>query len=265
MNYEKELSLAIELAKTAGKAIMEFFGKNLDSEIKEDGSPVTLADLKSNEIIVKGITENFPKDGIISEELEKQDGERMWFVDPLDGTKSFMMNSTEFAIHIGLSEKCIPVMGVVYKPGTGELYYAIKNEGAYKISKDKDKEKLEVSNKIDSNIVAIIPYDSIEQYKKEGLFQKIKISSFKEVPATGLKFMAIAENKGDLFLPLKSNFKSWDLCAPQIILEEAGGKVKCVNGRKMTYEHRESFSKPFVALGAYDKDCLDEVLSFIKF
>ena len=105
MDLIHELNIAIALAKTASDEIMRIYNQGFDVDYKEDGSEVTIADRKSNEIILEGLVHSFPEDGIISEELEQVDStnDRYWYVDPIDGTSGFVKRRGDFAIHIGLA------------------------------------------------------------------------------------------------------------------------------------------------------------------
>src|SRR3989344_2257435 len=116
MKLEKELDVAISAARKAGVEIMQIYYEGIkDKRCKGDGSPVTEADILANEIINGELSKAFPKDGIISEELENVEGERIWYVDPIDGTKQFAGRSEQFAVHIGLAIDKKPVVGIVYK------------------------------------------------------------------------------------------------------------------------------------------------------
>src|SRR5688500_15820259 len=119
------LKVASTLAVAAGKAAMAFYGTT-DHEIKGGGSPVTEADHASNDLILEGLRRSFPGDPILSEESPdrsaRRDSERVWIVDPLDGTKEFLAQNGEFGIMIGLSVDREPRVGVVYLPATDVLY-----------------------------------------------------------------------------------------------------------------------------------------------
>ncbi|PIN80745.1 hypothetical protein COV11_03475, partial [Candidatus Woesearchaeota archaeon CG10_big_fil_rev_8_21_14_0_10_30_7] len=163
MKYETELEYAINIAKEASELIMKYHD-NLESiatETKNDGTPVTMADKKANELIVKRLQEKFPLDGIVSEELAKIDGKRTWYIDPIDGTKGFIKSTQgeegDFAIHIGLVEGTSPVLGVVYKPKEGVYFYGTKDAGAYKVSNG-NCEKLKIK-KTKPNLILIASYD----------------------------------------------------------------------------------------------------------
>ncbi|MEA1898563.1 MAG: 3'(2'),5'-bisphosphate nucleotidase CysQ, partial [Bacteroidota bacterium] len=129
---------ALRLSLIAGDAIMEVYGRSdFSIEMKEDNSPLTLADKTSNSIIVDGIKDfGIP---VLSEEGSeisweiRKDWERYWLIDPLDGTKEFIKRNDEFTVNIALMEKNIPILGVVYLPVLKCLYFALKGHGAYRL------------------------------------------------------------------------------------------------------------------------------------
>ena len=130
-SYERELRIALELAREAGAAILDFYEGPLDIRQKasaEDREPVTQADTIANEIIVARLRQEFPDDGILAEESidtsHRLDKSRVWMIDPLDGTSGFIEGNGDFAVQIGLSERGECVLGVVYLPLTGVLYRA---------------------------------------------------------------------------------------------------------------------------------------------
>ena len=128
----------VKIAKDAGKAIMQVYNQNFGVEYKDDNSPLTLADKRSNDIIEQGLnnlTLNFP---ILSEEgrsilyRERKNWEYLWLVDPVDGTKEFIKKNDEFTVNIALIYKDTPVLGVVFAPALNVCYWAKKGDGAFK-------------------------------------------------------------------------------------------------------------------------------------
>ena len=137
-DYDRELQLAVRLAREAGAAVLEYYDQPLLVEQKEDANdfePVTQADRTANELIVSAIGKEFPDDGILAEEsvdtdhrLEKS---RVWVIDPLDGTSGFIKRDGDFAVQIGLAIDGEAVLGVVYQPLPGVLYRAVKGSGSW--------------------------------------------------------------------------------------------------------------------------------------
>src|SRR5437660_4647821 len=134
--YERELRVATELARHAGEAALEFYGGPLRVEHKEEfDEPVTQADRAVNELIVRALQQEFPEDGILAEEsvdtARRLSRERVWMVDPLDGTKGFIAGTGDFAVQIGLAVEGRSVLGVLYAPATDVLYWAARGHGSW--------------------------------------------------------------------------------------------------------------------------------------
>src|ERR1700704_5877682 len=146
--YDRELRIALELAREAGAAILKFYEGPLDIQQKSDAhdyEPVTQADKVANEIIVDRLRQEFPGDGILAEESidtsHRLDKSRVWMIDPLDGTTGFIEGNGDFAVQIGLTENGKSVLGVVYLPLTGVFYRAVRGSGAWIERPDYDVER----------------------------------------------------------------------------------------------------------------------------
>ncbi|MGM0520394.1 MAG: 3'(2'),5'-bisphosphate nucleotidase CysQ [Campylobacterota bacterium] len=126
-----------KIAIKAGEAIMEIYSQDFDVEYKDDNSPLTKADKVSNQIICDRLKELYPNIPIMSEENKQTDYEQRkewteyFCIDPIDGTKEFIKKNDEFTVNIAIIYENRPVLGVVYAPALGDLYYAKENEGAY--------------------------------------------------------------------------------------------------------------------------------------
>jgi len=143
IQYDKLILTAIIAAKRAGEAILEVYGSDFEVEQKDDKSPLTLADKRSNDIITdvleQTITVNSSTVPILSEEGkeipydERKKWEYFWLVDPLDGTKEFVKRNGEFTVNIALIHKHKPVLGIIYIPVKDVFYFAAINFGTYKL------------------------------------------------------------------------------------------------------------------------------------
>ena len=117
--------------------LIEIYKNGAKAEYKEDGSPVTIADRLSEEIILKSLNSIAPNIPIVSEENslshKKVFSDEYFLVDPLDGTKEFLdfSGSGEFTVNIGLISQNRPIMGIIYSPNSGQLYYGICTEGSF--------------------------------------------------------------------------------------------------------------------------------------
>src|ERR1041384_8255714 len=135
---DRLIFLAIRSSIAAGKEILSVYDSDFSVEKKDDNSPLTLADKRSHETIFRILSET--KIPLLSEEgreipyAERKKWDRLWIVDPLDGTKEFVKRNDEFTVNIALVENGIPVLGVIYVPVKQDLYFASKNIGAYRLS-----------------------------------------------------------------------------------------------------------------------------------
>src|SRR5215213_2768871 len=143
---ERELEAAIALAHDAGRIILEYYALEIIAEEKigvdDFAEPVTVADLASSRIIVDGLYNAFPDDHVLSEEEvdtphERTRNNRVWIIDPIDGTWGFIKRDGDFAVQIGLAIDGEPAVGVVYLPASGRMYYASTGNGSFVID-DKD-------------------------------------------------------------------------------------------------------------------------------
>ena len=127
----------IEISITAGKAIMEIYKSDFNINLKSDKSPLTQADILSNDIIISSLNKITPNTPIISEESsnisfeERCKWKEYWLIDPLDGTKEFIKKNGEFTVNIALIENHQPIAGVVYAPAIDELYFSDIENGAF--------------------------------------------------------------------------------------------------------------------------------------
>src|SRR5215213_7368296 len=161
---EKELQIAIELARTAGVRILEFYALEIITEQKlgadNFSEPVTVADKTASKIIVEGLARSFPEDGILSEEEDdiieiRTTRRRAWMIDPIDGTWGFINKDGDFGVQIGLTADGEAILGVVFLPVHNQLFYAVKGEGAFLIEGEQAPARLQVSGKTDFSEMTI--------------------------------------------------------------------------------------------------------------
>ncbi len=238
MSYLKELDVSKAVAVEAGKKILEIYNsEDFGTTLKEDKSPLTKADLASNKIIVEVLKKEFPDYAILSEE-EKDNPDRLkndfcFVVDPLDGTKEFIKRNGQFTVNIALSYKHKSVMGVIYVPVTGELYYAAQGYGSY-LEKDGKVERLSVSKekkeKSDLNVVMSGSHCCEEM---EALLKKYNLKNFIKM-GSSLKGCMIASGKADVYYRHNPTME-WDTAAMQCIAEEAGAIFMQMDDTPMLY------------------------------
>lgn len=236
----------IKIIKKAGQAALLYYNKKLKIASKENNSPVTEADLASNKIICEELRKY--EYGILSEE-EKDDSsrlnkDRVWIIDPLDGTKDFIEKTGEFSIMIGLVEKTKngdfkPILGVVYKPIGDIAYYAMKNQGAFKQIGREDPIKLKVSKENNFNKINFFESRFHPSPDLKKMAVDLGIRNFISCGSAGLKLSYIAERKADLNINTSNHTYEWDLCAADIVLSEAGGRLSDVSGNEFSYNKKD--------------------------
>ena len=242
--YEHELSISLELAREAGAAILDFYEGPLDIEHKAgayDREPVTQADILANEIIVSRLQHEFPSDGILAEEsidtAHRLDKSRVWMIDPLDGTTGFIEGNGDFAVQIGLSENGNCVLGVVYQPLTGVLYRAVRDGGTWIERPNMEPERGRVSDNRDISTMRLAASRSHPSPRMDKVLQAFGLTEKVLRGSVGIKVGLIIEQQCDLYVHLSPRTKQWDTCAPEVILNEAGGRISDLFGRPLRYNH----------------------------
>ena len=244
--WEKELKEAIFAGLKAKIEIMKIYEKGFDVEIKEDNSPVTLADKTADKIIREHLHKCFPEHAFLTEESEddkdRLSNDYVWIVDPVDGTKDFVAKDGGFTTNIALSYKHEAILGVVVVPVTGEIYYATKDGGAFHQLANGEVERIHVNNKTEDLTVlrSVFHFNEDEKALIEKHSDKIKhIAKF----GSSLKPCKIAEGKAEITYRMSGNTKEWDTAAFQIIVEEAGGFVLEPNGQRIMYNREDVYNR----------------------
>lgn len=233
-NALSEATLAIDAAIQASKAVMDIYAQDFVIEHKDDDSPITKADLQSNQIIKEILAESgLP---ILSEEDEDNKSrlghDRIWIVDPLDGTSDFVNKTGEFTIMIALVEKKKPILGIISRPTTNMLFLAQKGSGAY--MHDGSWKKLNVSKTNElKNCKAVGSRFHLTEAEKE-FFKSLGVSSF-ESRGSSLKVAEICMGMADIYLTTSNKIKQWDTCASYCLVTEAGGNMTDMHGNDILY------------------------------
>lgn len=268
--YELLLHKTIIAAVLAGNEILNVYDTDFDVEFKEDKSPVTLADKKASEKIIQELAEfNIP---VLSEEGDeiaysaRKHWDKLWIVDPLDGTKEFVKRNGEFTVNIALTEHQVPTLGVIYSPVFKDLYFAAKGIGAFKINRHQFMplidtieqisidtlldiaEKLPlITNRENYVVVASRSHMSSETF---AYIENLKlIHKQVEIVSTGssIKMCWVAEGIADEY-PRFGPTMEWDTAAGQAILQEAGCALTDIETKKsMQYNREKLLNNWFIA------------------
>ena len=223
----------INIAVKAGDIIMDIYNKDFSVVYKNDNSPLTEADKKSNDIICSRLKEIYPEIPIISEENKeipyetRKNWEYFWLIDPLDGTKEFIKKNGEFTVNIALIKKNRPILGVIYAPALNLLYYAEEGNGAFKIDDKGQKYKLPLYDNKSENLIKVVSSKSHSNYETERFINNLR-EHYKNVEllskGSSLKICLVAEGIADIY-PRLGLTMEWDIAAGDIIAFEADKKL----------------------------------------
>jgi len=218
----------IEITKQAGSVIMDVYKTNFEIHIKNDKSPVTEADTKANQIIDDGLLKITPDIPILSEEgrnipfEERSKWESFWLVDPLDGTKEYIKKNDEFTVNIALIQNGKPTFGVVYAPALDILYWGEVGAGAYKISGESIKVKINVLDEL-NNPVLVAGSRSHPSERMNAFMGQFKESEVRPM-GSSLKVCLVADGSVHLY-PRLGPTMEWDTGAAHAILKASGGEA----------------------------------------
>ena len=221
---------------------------------KNDGTPVTLADKVSHDVLsssLKLIDNDIP---ILSEEGDSycNNSDLFWLIDPLDGTKEFINRNGEFTVNVALIENGIPILGVVAAPAIDETFIGFADQ-AYKII---NKEKSKIASRKQLQEFCLVTVSKSHKSEKDQLFIDLcqkEFSSVQELPTgSSLKLCRVAEGEADIYNRLGPTYQ-WDIAAGHIIVNEAGGRVNTFENIEINYNKKEDLLNPqFYAIGNYN-------------
>ncbi len=242
---------------------------------RDKKDPVTIADLKVNELIIRRINEKYENINwkILSEENAKNtfescetSGDWLWILDPLDGTKDFIQRTGNYAMHLALNFKQKPILGVVLVPEKNELWFS-NGEKAWGEKRDRTQIKPNLAKKISLQKMILI---TSKNHRNEELKKLIKKIYFEKViikGSIGCKFVSIIKGESDIYislsLPNKSSPKDWDFAAPEAILRAAGGAVTNIDNKELSY-NQKNYEHGGIIVASSNKEIHHIICSEIK-
>ncbi|MBY3789978.1 3'(2'),5'-bisphosphate nucleotidase CysQ [Photobacterium carnosum] len=233
------------IALDAGKSIMTHYHSNITVENKADNSPVTIADLAANEIIINQLQQLTPDIPILSEESSQTDWQQrqywqsFWLVDPLDGTKEFINKNGEFTVNIALIENGKPILAVVYAPALNKAWLG-DGKTAWLVTKAGK----EVIRLLPSTIPTVVGSRSHPSVGLEAYLQQLGEHKWIAV-GSSLKFCLVAEGRAQYY-PRLGPTMMWDTAAGQCIAESAGATVNDLDGFPLRYDREPLLNPCFV-------------------
>lgn len=256
--YSKELESAREAALKGGKAIRAIYDTNATRvEHKEDGSPLTQADLAANQAILEVLQRDFPEDAILTEEAadspERLHAERLWVIDPLDGTKEFISRNGEFTVNVALVIEKRPVLGVIHIPVTGETYFA-SPAGAYVSQRNGATHRIAVSERDYYPDMVLVKSRSHAGPKIQAFMEQCGFIHTKS-RGSSLKGCLVASAQADVY-PRLGPTNEWDICAMDAIVHAAGGRMTDFEGRPMLFNQPNTLNSGFLVTNNQKHDDL---------
>ena len=260
-DWAHEIEVASNLAREAGRCIMLFYEKGFAVSYKGSNDPVTEADKEANSIIVEGLAFHFPHDGIIAEEsplpLKPLKNHRVWYVDPLDGTKEFISHNGEFSIMIGMSLNARAQLGVVYWPSEDLLFTGVTDIEAWVEHQGKTS-RLQAAQAKNPQNLTLVASRSHRSSNLSAIYQTLNIAAEHPKGSVGVKVGCITQGHADLYIEPGPYTKLWDACAPEAILRGAGGCFTDLHGNAIHYATNEC--RNMHGLVGCTKDCHKRVI-----
>lgn len=253
LNSELRQSL-VDIARRAGREILDVYGSDFATETKADNSPLTQADLRAHRLIVAQLAALSPRLPILSEEAasipyaERRSWAEYWLVDPLDGTREFVSRNGEFTVNIALVRAHRPVLGVIHIPVSDTTYSGAPGQGAFREANDRGPARIGV------RATAAVPLRVLgsRSHGNPELARRLDALGPHSLRGVGssIKLCLVADGNADLY-PRLGPTSEWDIAAGQAIVEAAGGQVvAAADGQPLRYNTSSGLLNPdFLAYG----------------
>ena len=228
MVHSKFLTVALEAASKAETVIMDYYSSRISSELKSDGTPVTVADTEAERVIIETITNEFPVHGFLGEESgdTRSASPYVWIIDPIDGTKNYIRRIPLFGTQIALMKADELILGVSNLPAMNELIYAEKGSGVFL-----NDEQINVTT-VNQVAEAMICHGGMDSFGERGVLGGL-CSLAMDAARTrsfGDCYMYHLLASGRVDAVIEAAISIWDIAALTVIVEEAGGRVTNLRG-----------------------------------
>ncbi|MFW2389379.1 MAG: inositol monophosphatase family protein [Polyangiales bacterium] len=222
-----------DVARRAGNAALKHFQQGVVPEKKPDRSPVTVADRQAEEIIRDHVLSAHPNDGFFGEETGKREGSTgvRFIVDPIDGTRAFVRGWPTWSVLLGVEADRVPVIGIAYMPAAGDFFVAVQGGGA-----THNGQPVRVS-KVAPLEAATVTHGGLQQFTMSGVGDAlIRLSNASDI-ARGCPdfdgYRQILLGRSDAMVD--PGVQPYDICAPAVLIREAGGRLTSFRGEETIY------------------------------
>jgi 3'(2'), 5'-bisphosphate nucleotidase len=240
-----EIEILCQIARDAGRLIRDTYARDFQVDYKGPGDPVTEADRAANTLICARLQDQFPDAAIVAEESlaeayrDYRAAARVFFVDPLDGTREFVAKNGEFVVMIGLLVEREVTLGVVYAPASDTLWYGAPGLGAQRVDPDGAEHAIRVSSVSQPSAARIAISRSRRSDELDLALQRLAPLGVVPTGSAGLKGAHVAEARVDAYLALGPAGKHWDACAMDALVKAAGGVVTDSRGQPLDYRSED--------------------------
>lgn len=244
---DHELAILSEAMARAGREAIRLAAAGFETLTKPDQSPVTSADLAVNQILQESLSAAFPEDGWLSEETADSDDrlgkKRVWIVDPIDGTRSFVRGLPEFCLSVALVENGLPMVAAIFNPATGEFFSAIRGQG---IRVDRLPEAGQPPFTSPERPLALVnPWEL-----RVGRFQTLDSHlRCRPIGSIAYALALVAAGQADAVVTLEGG-NEWDIAAGVLLIEESGGRATTAAGRPFTFNRPDPKLQGTLAIGS---------------
>lgn len=243
MPYDAELQAALDAVELTRPVILDAYAHF--EPIPDAAASIALPiDRQTQEILLQHLSRAFPEDAFVGEEatptLAKLAGrdagrERLWIIDPIDGTRGFAMKNGEFSVMVALAERHEVVVGVVFEPVRGRLTYATRGGGCWRRDGDGPPVRCQVGTTDQLREATVTVSRSSTGRRRSAHVEALGAARQIAVYSAGIKLALVARGEADIYVNVYPNFNDWDIAAGQILVEEAGGRVCGLMGQPITY------------------------------
>jgi len=227
---DNALSTLLTAIKEAGAAVLNLQQTGFHTSKKTNGDIVTQADLLANEILASHIRRSFPEDGWLSEEtaddLSRLQCKRVWIVDPIDGTREYAANIPEYALSVALVEEGKPVLAAIYHPPSGELFYAVRGQGAWLGNR-----QIHCDPLVPQKLLLLASRSEFERGEWERFLADHQV---KPVGSIAYKLALVAAGRANATFSLGPK-NEWDIAAGVLLVHEAGGVAINKAGKEVQF------------------------------
>lgn len=263
-SFASELALLRPLMRHVGGYVRSMQEQAAVSS-KAGGEPVTEADREANRMLVEAMRDAFPGDFVMGEESFEDDQkwttcERIWFVDPIDGTREYIDGRDDYSVMVGLAVKGVSVLGLVYQPKSDRLYFGGPDMGSF-LEQGGETRPLAMGEPIPIESMTVALSRSHVPPRIHEALERLGIQKVVHNGSVGVKVALVTAGLADVYIHLGRGTKAWDLCAPEAILKGAGGRFTDAAGRPFAYDDPDVRNERGIVASRCHHDAIVKVLS----